>query len=270
MTGAVTSRPIATAVCIAATALMVTVPPNPSPSVQTLPSPRVATRDVTLTSVEVPDLWALASGADPSHPLPVRSNPIAPVAQQFVANLSGYYTQLMTGRGAQIPGEVSTHLAKVSEIVFALPGLLLQTVIGTQEFLFAGGGTGAFLGFVVGSIPGGIIGAIIGVPVGIASGVLSLPVRLAADVLASRNDIATALAAPVSDAPAEAPPPTQATPVRKSSAAATGAHSAPRRDRPHPSMGAAARTTATTAAKGAAAHRVSQTQRPSHQQTADH
>lgn len=266
MTSTVTFRPIAAAVSIAATALTMTLTADPSPSVQTLYSTRVSTRDVTLTSVRVPDLWALATGADPSHPLPTGSNPIAPVAQQFLTNLSGYYTQLVTGQGAQIPGEVSTRLAKVSKIVLALPNSLLQSVIDTQQFLFAGGGSGAIIGLALGSIPGVVVGYIIGAPIGLALGVLSLPIRLASDVIASRNDIATALAAPVSGAPAPGLPPAQATPVRETSAVATAAHHTSRQERPHRNTGASARTTSATS-KGATAHRVSQTHRPSHRQT---
>jgi hypothetical protein len=225
------------AVMVATTTL---APPKPPTS---LPAPPISTQAVQLAALPgfLQTFWDLASGADPDHPLPSPSNPIAPIAEQLVLNLTTYGHQLLAGQGTQIPAEVTTHLANIGKVLQGIPDLVTQTVyntVGAIQVSAAGGvlfgalAGGGLASAVFGSIPGlseaaagqfgTVIGAIVGVAVCVTLAVLAAPGGWVMSALSLRNDIATALASPAP--PGSASQPAASTPAASRRTAATTPH----------------------------------------------
>jgi hypothetical protein len=234
-------------------------PPNPPTALPALPISTQAVQLAGLTSFPQA-LWDLANGADPDHPLPSPSNPIAPIAEQLVLNLTTYGKQLLAGQGAQIPAEVATHLTNVGKVLQGVPDLITGTLEDTIGETEASAGGGVFLGALAGGavtsvlfgwIPGldpaavgqlgTFAGAVIGAVVFASLTALTAPGGWVLPALSLRNDIAVALAAPVTPASASQPAasqraasqPVASQPAASSRTAATAPHPvAPPRLRP--------------------------------------
>jgi hypothetical protein len=111
-----------------------------------LHAPSIAVARISTEAVQLTDAWSdlltntvgntiqlagLFIGLDSGSPLP---NPIfiAPVATQLVLNQLIYAVQLFTGKGAEIPVEITTHLDKIGNLIQGIsndvPGIILDQI----------------------------------------------------------------------------------------------------------------------------------------------
>ena len=133
-------RTVATLTTVGALALtpIAAAPPE-------LHSAGVAAARVSTQAVQLTDAWSdlltntvsntvqlagLFLGLNSGSTLPNPTIPLAPVATQLVLNQLIYTVQLFTGNGADIPGEIATHLDKLGNVAQALandlPGIVLD------------------------------------------------------------------------------------------------------------------------------------------------
>ncbi|BBX06357.1 hypothetical protein [Mycolicibacterium aichiense] len=110
-----------------------------------LHSPGVPALPVSSQVVRLTDAWSdlltntvsntvqlagLFLGLNSGSTLPNPTIPLAPVATQLVLNQLIYTVQLFTGNGADIPGEIATHLDKLGNVAQALandlPGIVVD------------------------------------------------------------------------------------------------------------------------------------------------
>jgi hypothetical protein len=217
-----TRRPIAamvkltaaSVVALTVAATVATPPPTPNTTL-----PRSGGQIVELAALPEPlqSFWDLVSGADPAYPLPIPSNPIAPVAEQWIRNLASYGAELVAGKGAQIPGQISVRINNVGTVLGSVPNYLVNDI----SSIGYGVGAGAFFGFLAGAFlvgsavqtffpdsesgsvgalviqVGVVVGAFSGVVVGAVLGLAAAPFSWLANAIRFRNSLAMALASPV-------------------------------------------------------------------------
>jgi hypothetical protein len=97
-----------------------------------LRAPTVSATHVSTQAVQLTDAWydllnntlvnvgvlgEVFLGADSAYPLPNPTIPLAPIATQLVLNPVIYAVQLITGQGAKIPAEISTHLSQLAGVI---------------------------------------------------------------------------------------------------------------------------------------------------------
>lgn len=134
-----TPRPLATALAIAtAGAIAFSTTVGPTLTESSIPiAPRVWTQTVQLTALPTAfqQVFDIATGKDSTYPLPVGSNPLAPIAEQVMRSVATYGTELLTGKAGQIPGEISSQVTKLAA---ALPTVrnLVADAIGVVPVVF--------------------------------------------------------------------------------------------------------------------------------------
>ena len=132
-------RAVATLTTAGALALAPIAVAPPEPHVPSISAARISAQAVQLTDAwsdlgtstvgSVVALGRLFLGADNTFPLPNPTIPLAPIATQILLNQLIYLGQLFNGQGAQIPGEISTHLTNVAKVASLLGGVLPTIII---------------------------------------------------------------------------------------------------------------------------------------------
>ncbi|GAY18497.1 hypothetical protein [Mycobacterium sp. shizuoka-1] len=205
---------------LALTPVIVT-PPDLHPA--SMSPVRISTEAIVLTDAwsdlasntvsSVYELGKLALGTNNSFPLPSPTFPLAPVVTQLVLNQLIYATQLLTGKAGQIPGEISTHVTELfnvlGEVAAAVPAIIPQQLYVPiyaiqQAFTFVAGSANPLAALV--QAPAVFLDITLNADAGLLGqyGPIGLP-------LIVRNLIAKAL---------YTPPPTITLPFKKPSAAA--------------------------------------------------
>ncbi|WP_319430968.1 hypothetical protein [Mycobacterium sp. RTGN5] len=134
---------IAAMTTIGALALTPIAGAPPALHAPSLSAARISTQAVALTDAwsdlfadtagSLTYLGGVFLGADNNFPLPNPTIPLAPVTTQLVLNPLIYAVQLITGKGGQIPGEISTHLTNVvnlaKQLATDLPPAVVQQIL---------------------------------------------------------------------------------------------------------------------------------------------
>ncbi|NTY58043.1 hypothetical protein [Mycolicibacterium sphagni] len=120
-------RTVAALTTVGALAMTPVVIAPPELHVSTVSATRVSTQAVQLTDawydllnntlLNVGVLGEVFLGADSAYPLPNPTIPLAPIATQLVLNPLIYTVQLITGQGAKIPAEITTHLSQLADVI---------------------------------------------------------------------------------------------------------------------------------------------------------
>ncbi|MBB3750128.1 hypothetical protein FHT44_002589 [Mycolicibacterium sp. BK634] len=112
-----------------------------------LHAPSIAATRIATEAVQLTDAWydllnntlnnvgvlgQLFLGGNNTWPLPNPTIPLAPIATQLVLNPLIYTVQLLTGQGADIPAEISTHVSQVlgviQLVVTQVPPIIFQQI----------------------------------------------------------------------------------------------------------------------------------------------
>ncbi|OYN79845.1 hypothetical protein [Mycolicibacterium sphagni] len=131
---------LTTASALALTPLAVAPPELHSPSIsaahisdQTVQLTGAWSSLITGTVTAVIDLGSTYIGDDSTYPLPFPTIPFAPIATQLVLNQLIYLGQLLTGKGAEIPGEITNHVDNVVDTVSLISGVLPGIILSQLE-----------------------------------------------------------------------------------------------------------------------------------------
>jgi hypothetical protein len=188
----ITRRPIATVISLTAAGAIAlsTVTAVPTEThLSGLAAPHVSTQFVELTAQPLEEIWAIATGADSTYPLPAGASPIAPIAEELGQSLVTYSRQLLTGQGGVIPAEISAQVARVQATGSLVNALLEDDIVAVGLSAFSA----VFLTvLVVGSLPASS-SALASLPGIWLNGLLYPVLKWTYNAFAIRNTIATAL-----------------------------------------------------------------------------
>jgi hypothetical protein len=126
-------RPMTAALALTTAAAIAFATTTAGPSVDEashFTAPRVSVEAVQLAAVPLAlqQVWDIATGKDSTFPLPAGSNPVAPITEQVLRTVATYGTQLLTGQGGKIPGEISAQVQKLQSALSTVGNLLVDAV----------------------------------------------------------------------------------------------------------------------------------------------